>query len=117
MIELEEGDIVANKFGHVMCIRHLEGEEAVCFYECNPTAFHRYKVGEVRLLSKTKGVDMSCWNSGLFMETIRRQAEWAKKVHGMPREREERQEKRDVKKLAELPTADLFRMLMEGKKK
>jgi len=119
MLGLEPGDIVANKFGHVMCVRRVEEDEGVvvCFYECNPTAFHKYKTSDLRFLSKTKGVDMSCWNSGLFMETIKRQAKWSKKVVGLPREMSDRRDKKEVQKLAELPTEELIKMLMEAKKR
>ena len=118
-MNFEPGDVVANKYGHVMAIRRVDEESglAICFYECNPEVFNRYKLSELRLLSKTRGVDMGCWNSGLFMETIRRQAEWSKKVAGLPREVAERKDRKEVQRLAELPTEELIRMLKEGKKR
>jgi len=78
-IKLAPGDIVANPFGHVMVTQRIDQENGmwVCFYECSPSAYHWYKEDDLRLLSKTKGAEMSSWNSGAFAETIRKSKEWA----------------------------------------
>jgi len=76
---LEIGDIVANPFGHVMVIGRFDPEMQrwVCYYECSPSAYHWYSEQELRLLSKTKGAEMSSWNSSAFAEMIRKSKEWA----------------------------------------
>ena len=82
---LSPGDIVANRRGHVMCVGRVNEDESVtCFYECYPSVFHKYRLEELRLLSKSKGVDMSHWNSSEFADRIKRSMEWAQGVKGLP---------------------------------
>ncbi len=87
MTNFEPGDIICDaRFGHVLKVYRVDGDWTDAFYECNPEVWHRFKVENVRLLSKTKGVNMSAWNSGAFSESIKRQLEWAKNVKGLPRD-------------------------------
>ncbi len=85
-MEIEPGDIIADKqYGHVLKVYRVELPLVWAVIECNPSCFLRFDVSEIRLLSKTKGVDMSHWNSAEFSDSIKRQLEWAKGVHGLPK--------------------------------
>ena len=85
-MKIEPGDIIADtRWGHVLKVYRVTDEWVDAFYECDATKWHRFKIENVRLLSKTKGVNMGCWNSGEFSESIKRQLEWAKNVKGLPR--------------------------------
>ncbi len=97
-MEFTPGDIVANKFGHVLAVsRVLEDGKVSCVYECNPSVQHLYNISELRLLSKTRGVDMSHWNSSEFADRIKRSMEWAQNVKGLPpKYREPKQKKPKV---------------------
>jgi len=113
----EVGDIVADRrFGYVLKVFRVDGDWVTAIYECNPTTFKRFKPVDLRLLSKTKGVDMSVWNSGEFSETIKRQLEWAKGVHRMPKKYKEskpRGERKASSSAPRLTKEDLNKMSLE----
>ena len=73
------GDVVANRFGHVLSISSVEEDGwVVGNYELNPTVYYRYREETLRLLSRIHGVSMEGWESQGFADRIRRSMEWAR---------------------------------------
>ena len=106
----EIGDIVANPFGHVMAIGRIrEDGKLLCFYQTNPGSYSLFDESEVRLLSKTKGVEV---DGSQFMELIRICCERRMTVTRRPVEDEETKLLRSLSK-EELQT--LLKKLREKK--
>jgi glycosyltransferase A (GT-A) superfamily protein (DUF2064 family) len=111
---LSPGDIVANKFGHVLAVSRLLTDGKVsCIYECNPSVQHLYSAEDLRLLSHSKGVDMSHWNSGEFADKIKRSMEWAKNVQGLPRKYKAVSKQKDMD-LSSLSVEELQELLNQA---
>lgn len=79
--------MVADKWGHVLAIGKIEEDGWIlCFYQTDPTgSYKKYKKEELRLLSKTKGVEV---DGSQFMETIRRCLERSGRVEKTTKKRE-----------------------------
>jgi hypothetical protein len=112
------GDIVSNKFGHILAVGRVREDGIVlCIFECNPSGgYSSYLPTDLRLLSKTRGVDMSHWNSSEFADKIKRCMEWAQNVHGLPPKYKEykpkaKKEKVDLSDLSTLSDEQLNELL------
>jgi hypothetical protein len=85
-MNFEVGDVVANQFGHIMAVGNfLPGGKVVCYYECNPGMFHTYLESEIRLISRSRRVEMGTGGISEFGKSIARMQEWVKQVKGLPR--------------------------------
>lgn len=103
------GDIVANKFGHVLAVGQiLEDGFVVAYYQTNPEIFHKYKVDELRLLSSYKGIEIE---GEKFQETIRKCLERS----GLVEKKERRQGEKSG--LEGLSKEDLQELLRKAKEK
>lgn len=121
--DFQVGDIIANKFGHVLAIEKVHEDDTVtAFYECYPDKQHKYKVSEIRLLSRGGGsVAMTREDSTQFIERLNKAVEWAKNVHGVPKSYKDRfnlddphqpkRKKSTAAKSAKLSDEDILKML------
>ena len=109
----EIGDVVADKFGHVLAVGKVEDDGWIlCFYQTDPTgSYDKYKSEDLRLLSKTKGIEVG---GEPFMDTIRRCLEASGRVTKTTKKREER-DPEEVELLSGLTKEDLKEMLQKAK--
>ena len=109
----EIGDVVANKFGHVLAVGKVEDDGWIlCFYQTDPTeSYTKYKSEDLRLLSKTKGIKVG---GEPFMDTIRRCLEASGRVVKTTKKREER-DPEEVELLRGLSKEELREMLQKAK--
>lgn len=111
-VVFEIGDVVANPFGHVMAVGAITERGILCFYQTNPTATHLYKEEDLRLLSKTKGVEVE---GGQFMDTIRICLERAGRIERV--RREPKVEDEDTKALKGLSRDDLKALVAKAQER
>jgi hypothetical protein len=111
-LNFEVGDIVANSFGHVLAVGKVEGSFVFCFYQTNPSAgYARYKEEDLRLLSKTKEVEVG---GDIFMKTIQTCLQRARFVER--RVKEPKVVDEDEKALKKLSKTELRILLAKVKK-
>lgn len=109
----EIGDVVANKYGHVMAVGKIEDDGWIlCFYQTDPTgSYSKYKSEDLRLLSKTKGVEV---DGSQFMETIRHCLERSGRVEKVNKKREEK-DPEEVELLREITKEQLKELLAKAR--
>ena len=109
----EIGDVVANKFGHVLAVGKVEEDGFVlCFSQTDPTgSYSKYKPEDLRLLSKTKGVEVG---GEPFMETIRRCLEAS---GGVVKTTKKRVDSEEIAMLRGLSKEDLREIVRKAKEK
>ena len=112
-VKFEVGDIICNKFGHVLAVGKIEDDGWIlCFYQTDPTgAYCKYKSEDLRLLSKTKGIEVG---GEPFMENIRRCLERSGRVEKVSKRIERDPEEEEL--LRGLTKEDIKKLLAKAKK-